>query len=298
MRFDEALGAQRRVELNAGTIEYYERGEGRPILFVHGLGLSATFWRHIAARMARDHRCITPTWPLGGHRHAMDPNAVLDPPAIAALIEEFMIRLDLRDVVLVGNDTGGAFAQIVAARHPERIGALVLTPSDAFKNFLPLQFRPLQLLAHVPGAVWAASQLFRSAVFRRSPLGLGSLSRKRLDTELTRQWAEPLWTNPATRRDVAKVLRGIRVRYTLEAAEALTGFDRPALIVWAESDRVFPVEHARTLAALLPEAHLELISESGCYIPEDAPDRLVVLMHEFLAGSGRSSETEIEEATR
>lgn len=293
MTFEQPLGTRKQIDLDAGGIEYYERGDGRPLIFIHGLGLSATFWREVVAPLAEEYRCITPTWPLGGHRVGMKPSADLSPVGIAAIVAEFLDRLELRDAVIVGNDTGGAFAQIVATRHPERLGALVLTPSDAFKNFLPMQFRPLQILARIPGAVWATSQLFRSAMFRRSPLGLGSLSRKRLDDDLTRSWAEPLWTNADARRDVAKVLKGIRTRYTMEAAERLSEFDRPVLIAWAADDRVFPAEHARALAEILPNSRLHLIDDSGSYVPEDAPEALVAVMRTFLRPAARPAGADV-----
>jgi pimeloyl-ACP methyl ester carboxylesterase len=63
-----------------------------------------------------------------------------EPPAVAgvaALIDEFFGALDLDDVVLVGNDTGGAIAQIVGTAYPQRLGALVLTSCDAFEQFPP-----------------------------------------------------------------------------------------------------------------------------------------------------------------
>ena len=55
-------------------------------------------------------------------------------------------------------------------------------------------------------------------------------------------------TDRGVRRDIARVLRGVDSRHTLEAAEKLRGFDRPVLIAWAPEDRVFPFEHARRLA--------------------------------------------------
>ena len=69
------------------------------------------------------------------------------------LIADFIDALDLDDVTLVGNDTGGAICQLVVDRRPERLGRLVLTNCDAFENFPPRLFKPLVVAARVPGAL-------------------------------------------------------------------------------------------------------------------------------------------------
>src|SRR4051795_8113141 len=78
----------------------------------------------------------------------MEPDADLSPPALAGLIDEFLASLDLDDVILVGNDTGGALAQMLAARGPERVGMLVLTPSDAFRNWPAWWSKPLRPIGY------------------------------------------------------------------------------------------------------------------------------------------------------
>jgi pimeloyl-ACP methyl ester carboxylesterase len=126
-----ATGTQKAVELPQGTIAYTESGTGRPIVFVHGFLVDGTLWREVTPLLERDFRCIVPDLPLGSHRTAMKPDADLSPPGVAALIAGFLDALDLEDVVLVGNDTGGAMCQLVATRHPERLGAATSSSSPA-----------------------------------------------------------------------------------------------------------------------------------------------------------------------
>src|SRR3712207_686568 len=124
------------VDLPQGRIEYTERGSGRPVVFVHGALMAGDVWEDVAGRLApHGLRCIMPTWPLGAHRIPLADGADATPHGIAELIAGFLAALGLDDVVLVGNDTGGALAQFVVTRHPERVGALVLTNCDAFWNF-------------------------------------------------------------------------------------------------------------------------------------------------------------------
>src|SRR5882672_7025167 len=98
-----------QIDLSAGTIEYADTGgDGPVIVLLHGLLMDSSLWDAVIADLSADHRCVAPTLPLGAHRHAMHADADLSPHGIARLVAEFLDRLDLRDVVLVGNDTGGA----------------------------------------------------------------------------------------------------------------------------------------------------------------------------------------------
>jgi pimeloyl-ACP methyl ester carboxylesterase len=250
-------------------------------VLLHGLSLHAGFWRKVVPLLAPELRCVAPTLPLGGHSRPMAPGADLSPPGLAGLVADLLERLDLRDVVLVGNDTGGALAQILATTRPERVGALVLTPCDAFERFFPWQFKPLQVLGHVPGTPLVAGQALRVAALRRSPLGFGLLTKHGIPDDVSDSYVAPLRRSAGVRRDLGKVLRGIRRRHTLEAAERLRAFERPALIAWAAEDKVFPVADGRRLAALLPDARLELIHDSLTYVPEDQPERLAALIRDF-----------------
>ena len=109
----------REIELSAGTIEYEDTGgDGPVIVLLHGLMMDASLWDGPIADLSVDHRCVAPTLPLGAHRHGMYAGADLSLPGIARLVAEFLDRLDLRDVTLVGNDTGGALVSCSSARAP------------------------------------------------------------------------------------------------------------------------------------------------------------------------------------
>src|SRR5205807_7841675 len=135
------LGEQAEAEISAGRIRYRELGNGSPIVFLHGIVANGALWRRVAPRLAGDHRCVVPDWPLGSHELGLKPGVDMSLPGLADLVGDFLAALGLDDVTLVANDTGGAIAQWVAIRHPERLARLVLTPCDAFANFLPLALR-------------------------------------------------------------------------------------------------------------------------------------------------------------
>jgi pimeloyl-ACP methyl ester carboxylesterase len=272
------------ASLAQGAIRYREVGSGEPVVFVHGLIVDGSLWDDVVERLSDDFRCIVPDWPLGSHAEAMSAGADLTPPGLARLIADFMEALDLKDVTLVANDTGGALSQIYAAHHPERLGRLVLTDCDAFENFLPPFFRPLQWLARVPGAIPALFQGLRLGAIRRSPIGFGLLV-KRPDERRLAAWAQPYLKNRGVRRDTVKVLRGISPRYTLEAAERLQSFDKPLLLAWAREDRFFKPKFAERLAASIPGARLEWIDDSRTFVPMDQPEQLADLIRNFAHAS-------------
>jgi pimeloyl-ACP methyl ester carboxylesterase len=269
------------VRLTQGPIGYTESGEGPPIVFAHGLLVDGLLWRKVTPLLEDRFRCIVPNLPLGSHRTPMNPDADLSPPGLAGIVAGFLEALDLEDVVLVANDTGGAISQITAANHPERIGRLVLTNCDAFENFLPPAFRPLQWAARVPGALTGMMQGMRFTPMRRLPNAYGWLIKRDFDAAPTREWVEPYLAQRGIRRDTIKVLRGIHPRYTIEAAEKLRGFDRPTLLAWAVEDRFFKISFAEKLADTINGAKLERIEDSYTFVSEDQPERLSELIARF-----------------
>jgi pimeloyl-ACP methyl ester carboxylesterase len=273
--------AVREAAVPQGTIRYRELGTGPPVVLVHGLLNNGLLWREVAPELASDFRVIVPDWPLGSHDLPLDDEADLSPPGLARIVADFLAALDLEDVTLVGNDTGGAISQLVAVDHPERLGRLVLTPCDAYDNFLPPMFRPLQLAARIPGAVFVVAQSLRPRPARRLPFAFGWLSKRPVAREVSDAFLAPVLRDRRIRREVAKVLKGISPRHTQEAARHFGEFAQPVLIAWAPEDRFFPMEHAERLAQAFPDARLERIEDSWTYVPVDQPRRTAQLIAEF-----------------
>jgi pimeloyl-ACP methyl ester carboxylesterase len=269
------------VTLEQGTIHYSDDGEGHVLVFVHGLLVNGRLWRNVTPHLQRKYRCIVPDWPLGSHTTALAPGADRSPRGIAHLIADFLDALALEHVTIVANDTGGAISQILASERPERLGGVVLTNCDCLENFLPPMLRPLQWLAHVPGAYWLMAQQMRSARLRRSPLAFGMLSHTPLPDELTAAWTAPL-RDRATRADVVATLKAIDNRDTLAAAERLREHPLPMLLAWAPDDLMFPLRFATRLAEMVPGARLEQIPESRAFVPEDQPELLAEMIDGFV----------------
>src|SRR5438067_5066212 len=132
MSISEALGAVARVGLpGAGEIEYRSTGGGPPVVFAHGVGLNGDLWRRVApAVAAAGFRCVVPDLPLGGHSVPLSGAPDMSLPGLADILGGLLDALDLHDVTLVANDTGGAVTQALIGRRPPRVGRLVLTSCD------------------------------------------------------------------------------------------------------------------------------------------------------------------------
>ena len=141
------------IDLPAGRIRYRDAGQGKPVVFVHGYLVDSRLWDGVVDNLSDRYRCLAPDWPIGSQPMAMNPDADLTPYGIAATIASFLEELDLEDVTIVGNDSGGAMSQVLVTRHPERIGRLVLTNCDTHENFPPGPFKALVAVAKVPGAM-------------------------------------------------------------------------------------------------------------------------------------------------
>jgi len=273
-----------QIELSAGTIAYSDTGGGGPVIvLLHGLLMDASLWDEVTADLSPGHRCVVPTLPLGAHTQAIKPGADLSLPGIAKLVAEFLDRLGLDDVTLVGNDTGGAVVQLLAADGAPRIGRVVLASCDAFGNFPPgLTGKTLALAGKLPPPLFSlAMQQMRLRPLRRLPIAFGWLTKR--GDAATARWIRPVLTQPEIRRDTARMLRSVFAdkRLLLRTAEALPAFDRPALVVWAA---VFGGHHAvvgRRLATLLPNARLFEIPDSYTLIPLDQPAQLAEAIRKF-----------------
>lgn len=272
------------VELSAGVVEYEDTGgDGPVVVLVHGLMMDGSLWREVVGNLRRDHRCIVPTFPLGGHRRPMNDDADLSPRGIGLLEAEFLEALDLRDVTLAGNDSG--LFQIAAAERPERIARLVITSCEAFENFPPgLPGTTVWLAGKLPGGINQAMQPMRFRPLRRLPFAWGWMAKHGIPNEVTDEWFRPVLSQRKVRRDLTKFVRAAKRGMMLDAAEALRTFDRPTLVAWAAEDRVMPPEHGKRFAELIPGARLVEIEDSWTLIPEDQPARLAAEIRSFVAG--------------
>jgi pimeloyl-ACP methyl ester carboxylesterase len=269
------------VTLDAGTIHFEKTGsaEGRPIVFIHGYAMGSSLWRPVSERLAaHGFSCLTPTWPLGAHTEAMHEDADLTVEGMAAMVRQLFDELALDDVVLVGNDTGGAIAQVVATSTPERMGALVLTSCDAFEHFPPPVLKPFIAAAKAGPVFDVVIQPLRTRLGRKR--GYGALAHADIDG-LAAEWVRPMLSNRRIRNNLRLFTASMNRETMVRAAAELPRFTKPALIAWSADDAFFPLEDGQRLAEALPSSRLEVIENARTFSMIDQPDRLAELIADF-----------------
>ena len=276
------------VQLSAGTIHYEDNGGDGPVLVLtHGLLMDASMWDPVLAELEGDFRIVRPVLPLGAHPHPMNAGADLSMSGIAGLLGEFLERLDLHGVTLGVTDWGGPIVFLADGprEQVQRVARLVLLPCEAFENVPPgLPGRVASLAGWMPGGVRLAIAQLGVRRLRELPTHFGWMTRRGVPADMLEGWLAPGRASKGVRSDVARHSRGgRRARPVLRAAtEALSRFRGPALIVWAAEDRVMPVEHARRIAALLPDNELVELPDAYTLLTIDAPGAVAGALQAFL----------------
>ncbi|MGH3639787.1 MAG: alpha/beta fold hydrolase [Mycobacterium sp.] len=268
-----------QVRLERATIEYHTLGPDDsphpPVLFVHGILVDHRLWLKVAEALAhKGFRCILPDWPLGSHTIPVDGSVALTPHSVAEMVHEFIAALDLRDVTLVGNDTGGGLCQLVVDAHPDDVGRLVLTNCDAFDKFPPFPFTVVFAMIRGPKTIRLMSALMKIAALRRSPLSYGLLLRPG-DDALTASWVEPIATDPRIAANLVTLLRAVGAMDLTDVATRLPRFGKPVTLVWGMADRCFTPSLARRLAALFPHGAMVEVPGAHTFVALDAPAAVV-----------------------
>jgi pimeloyl-ACP methyl ester carboxylesterase len=268
------------IDLPHGTVHYRVAGPetavAPPVVFVHGFLVNATLWTKTADALASAGvRSYAADWPLGSHTIALGAHVDQSPRGIARQITAFMEALELDDVTLVGNDTGGAICQfLLDSDASSRVGRVVLTNCDAFTNFPPAPFGQLFKAFRSPRAIRALMTPMRATAVRHSPAGFGLLVSQPLSADQTRAWVEPCLSDPAIRQDVARFAQKVDPEDLNAASNRLGNFNGPALLVWGAADRFFKLDYAYRLRDTFADARLVEMENGRTFIPHDEPTRL------------------------
>jgi pimeloyl-ACP methyl ester carboxylesterase len=281
------LGPARTIDLGGRRIRAHATGEGPPIVFVHGALVNANLWRKVLPRLEGFTR-VALDLPLGSHTLPMPKDADYSSAGLADLIGDALDKLDLNGATIVANDTGGGLTQILAARRPDSVGAMVLTSCDAFENFPPRFFRIVLAPARLPGAGFAAFRGLALRPLRRLPIAYGWLTNEPIEREAEDSYVLPVVTSGAIRRDTRRFMNGFDTGELLDATAKLASWDKPTLIAWSANDRFFPAEHAERLARIIPGARLEWVENARTFSPEDRPERVAELIGDFARQAART----------
>lgn len=281
----ELLGRSRTIELKQGRLQCFTRGTGPPLVFCHGWLANANLWRKVIAQLADRFTCVALDLPLGSHRIPMDPGAELSPNGCGALIADALDALELDEVTLVGNDSGGAYSQIAVAERPGRVARLVLNSCETpYDEFPPPPFDGLPAAAGSAETLGMLLGALRDRALRVTPPAYGLLIKHPIDEQASDSYALPCLEDAEILRDTAKVMSSARSAPVHEAgAQLIESFRQPVLLAWSPEDRVFAPANARLYSEALQHGRLELIDDAYSFTPEDQPAALAQAIAAFAA---------------
>jgi len=276
MQLSELNAHRHTAATRFGEISYLDLGAGPTALFVHGVATNAYLWRHVMDALSGQRRCIAIDLPL----HGQSPVAAgqdLSLAALAAGLDDFCEVLGLTEIDLVANDTGGAIAQIFAARRPQRLATLTLTNCDTVGNLPPEAFKPIVELA-------AAGKLAPSTVAMFADLeavaqvsfASGYESLDRIDRDVIRSYLEPCFGTMERARHFERLLVALDVGDLQAVMPRLKELTVPTLVVWGTGDVFFEVSWAYWLRDTIPgTTRVVTVDGARLFFPEERPMDLV-----------------------
>jgi pimeloyl-ACP methyl ester carboxylesterase len=266
-----------------GPFSYVEVGEGPPALFVHGVFLNGYLWHDVLDGVRDLRRCIAVDLPAHGATPATDDLSVA---GLAAWLVGACDALGLDTVDVVANDTGGAVAQVFAARHPQRVRTLTLTNCDTADNLPPAAFQAVVDLARGGQLAPAVQGLAADPELARSPAGLGSGYQhpERLPDEAIAAYLAP-FAEPDRARDLERCVAALDAGDLRAVQDGLRRLDVPTAIVWGTGDAFFPVGEAHGLRDLIPGA-TEVVEVDGAtlFVPDERAAELVAPLRRLWGG--------------
>jgi pimeloyl-ACP methyl ester carboxylesterase len=267
-----------------GDIAYGEAGTGPAALFIHGVFLNADLWGHQVEALSDLRRCLAID--LLAHGESAVPPGHLTIGVQAAMVVEFLDALGVGEVDLVGNDTGGAVAQMVAASHPGRVRSLTLTNSDVHDNFPPEAFLPIQELATQGLLVDALQALAKDPEGIRAVLGT-SLERPGSVPDDTLLGFFSGFASTERAAAVQDYVAGMEPSEMIAIVDELARFTKPTAIVWATDDVFFPVQWAEWLEKTIPGVVRSVrVDGARLFFPLERPDDLTGELRQFWSPSG------------
>jgi pimeloyl-ACP methyl ester carboxylesterase len=259
-----------------GAIAAIDQGRGDPALFVHGVGTNAHLWAGVLDALADERRCIAIDLP-GHGRSPVTADQDLTIGGLADLVEAFCATHALDRVDLVAHDTGGAVAQVFAARHPERLRSFTLTNCDCHDNIPPAAFAPTVELARAGMLAPGAAELLADPIVARDLVfGMGYEDVSVLDAARTLDYLGPILGTPEHAREFERLVAALEPSQLLAAEPALAELDVPTLVVWGTGDEFFELSWAYWLRDHIGGAEEVVeIPDAKLFWPDERPADLV-----------------------
>jgi pimeloyl-ACP methyl ester carboxylesterase len=257
---------------------FEERGDGPPLLLLHGLGASSFSWRHNVGPIARHFRVLAPDLPPHGRSPAaLDADYTV--AALARAVLAFLDHLALPRAALMGNSLGGGLALLLARDHPERVSALVLLAPAAALTQVPWIFYPLRL----PLLGYLAAGLLGAWIIPPA-LRLAYHRRELITPEVVSGYAAS-FRDPRRRLALGRLCRQLQILPLDQVDSLLREISQPTALIWGTRDRILPVGQAYWVKERLARCEFHLLPEVGHAPQEEDPEQVNKIIIAFLSRS-------------
>ncbi|MGX7681758.1 alpha/beta fold hydrolase [Jatrophihabitans sp. DSM 45814] len=261
------------VEAAGVPVHVRRVGSGPNVLFMHGVYVNGSVWDDVVDLLQGEATCWVPTLPLGGHDQPLGPDWQPTLESIGDMTLDLIDALELSDVTVVGNDSGGGFVLLaLASDRPavSKISRLVLTNCDSYDHLPPTSFNPLiDLCRQDPAAARGQLQPMLFSDAGREQF-MGSIASKHLSSDRI----NAMFGNEAVLDDVVKVTATLKPSPVQQAMAWLSEVQIPTDLVWGDADVFFPPSDCDRLAAALPNTTVTWLPGAKTYTQLDAPDEL------------------------
>ncbi len=259
-----------------GNIAYVERGAGDVALFLHGFPLNGFQWRGALERLSPHRRCIAPDFLAMGYTQVADGQDV-GPDAQVRMLVAFLDTLGIPSVDLVANDSGGAVAQLLVVRHPQRVRSLLLTNCDVETDSPPAALLPVIELSKQGKFVdeWLGAW-WDDRALARSPEGIGGMCYA--DPAHPTDEAIDTYFGPLLSTERRKTLAhayaiALEPNPLVGIGAQLAGSVIPVRIVWGMGDTNFSADSPDYLDRVVGNScGVRRLERGKLFWPEERPD--------------------------
>ena len=271
------------LQLDRLRYHYLDEGSGENLLMLHGNPTWSFYYRNLILGLKGSYRCVVPD-----HMGMGKSDKPQDYPYTLSRhidnLEKLADHLELDDITLVVHDWGGAIGMGFAVRHPERIRRLVIFNTAAFlSSEIPLGLS----LCRIPGFGAIAIRGFN--VFARGAIRWVCVKQERMTEEVRAGYLAP-YDNFANRVANLRFVQDIPMSpdspsYSViqHIEENLKLFrEHPVQIIWGAHDFVFNDHFLKRWQEIFPQAEVHRMEDAGHYVVEDAHERILPLLYEFL----------------
>ena len=278
-----------QVTIHGHQRAYVMAGQGPALLLLHGLGCDHTTWEPVIRSLAKKYTVIAPD--LLGHGRSAKPRADYSVGGYANGMRDLLTVLNIDKVTVVGHSLGGGVAMQFAYQFPERTERMILVAPGG----LGPEVTPIIRAVSLPGFHAVMGALTLPGLRHLGMAGMRALSRSGLSmTHDLDEVAEiyDTFKDPRARRAIRHVVRAVvdtRGQIVTMVDRAYLTQAMPMLVVWGSEDKVIPVKHAETAAAVAPGAHVEVLGNSGHFPHKDHPERFVKIVNDFVRSTQPAS---------